>query len=42
MQFNSGFSLKNEDYLFEEYINQSKYSISGFSYGAIKDFNESI
>jgi hypothetical protein len=36
MKFYSGFSLKNEEYLFKEYINESLYSVCGFSYGAIK------
>jgi len=36
MQFFSGFSLQNEDYLFDSYINKSDYSVCGFSYGAIK------
>jgi len=36
MQFFSGFSLQNEEYLFEEYINNSDYTVCGFSYGAIK------
>ena len=36
MQFFSGFSLLNEKYLFEEYINTSAYTVCGFSYGAIK------
>jgi hypothetical protein len=36
MKFFSGFSLTNEEYLFEEYIDPSQYSICGFSYGAIK------
>ncbi len=40
MKFFSGFSLKNEDYLFEDYLNKSKYSVSGFSYGAIKALKE--
>jgi len=39
MQFFNGFSLQNEEYLFEEYINRSDYSVVGFSYGAIKAFN---
>jgi hypothetical protein len=39
MQFFSGFSLKNESYLFQEYLNKSDYSVAGFSYGAIKAFN---
>ena len=36
MKFFSGFSLQNEEYLFEEYINKSDYTVCGFSYGAIK------
>ena len=36
MQFHSGFSLKNEEYLFDSFINTSDYTICGFSYGAIK------
>lgn len=36
MQFFSGFSLKNEAYLFEEYIDKSDFTVCGFSYGAIK------
>ncbi|MDA3909364.1 MAG: pimelyl-ACP methyl ester esterase BioV [Sulfurimonas sp.] len=39
MQFFSGFSLQNESYLFDEYLNRSDYSVSGFSYGAIKAFD---
>ena len=38
MIFKSGFSLKNEQTLFDEYINSSDYSVCGFSYGAIKAF----
>ena len=38
MRFFSGFSLKNEECFFEEFINFSKYSVSGFSYGSIKAF----
>lgn len=38
MKFYSGFSLKNEQHYFKEYINPSKYSVCGFSYGAIKAF----
>ncbi|MCW8895073.1 MAG: pimelyl-ACP methyl ester esterase BioV [Sulfurimonas sp.] len=38
MLFKSGFSLKDEESLFEEYINSSEYSVCGFSYGAIKAF----
>ena len=36
MKFNSGFSLKNEQYLFTHFLNDSEYSIVGFSYGALK------
>lgn len=36
MKFYSGFSLKNEQYYFKEYINSSEYTVCGFSYGAIK------
>jgi len=38
MKFYSGFSLKNEEYLFERFISFSDYTICGFSYGAIKAF----
>lgn len=40
MKSYSGFSLKNESYLFENYLNSSEYCISGFSYGAIKAYEE--
>ena len=36
MKFYSGFSLKNEEYLFSDFIKSSQYTICGFSYGAIK------
>jgi hypothetical protein len=36
MRFYSGFSLKNESYLFDRYMKKSDYTICGFSYGAIK------
>lgn len=36
MQFFSGFSLCNESYLFEEFMDNSDYNVCGFSYGAIK------
>jgi len=39
MKFFSGFSLQNESYLFQKYINNSEYTVCGFSYGAIKAFN---
>ncbi|MCF6340759.1 MAG: pimelyl-ACP methyl ester esterase BioV [Sulfurimonas sp.] len=40
MKFYSGFSLKNEEYLFKGYINSSDYTVCGFSYGAIKAFKD--
>ena len=36
MQFFSGFSLKNEKYLFRDYLHENDFCVSGFSYGAIK------
>jgi hypothetical protein len=36
MIFYSGFSLKNESYFFENWLNTSDYTVAGFSYGAIK------
>ena len=36
MKFYSGFSLKNEEYFFADFIKKSEYTICGFSYGAIK------
>jgi len=36
MKFYSGFTLKNENYLFTALIKSSEYTICGFSYGAIK------
>jgi len=38
----NGFSLKNEEELFEEYREQSDFIVSGFSYGAIKAFEYTI
>jgi len=38
MKFYSGFSLKNDECFFEDFINTSEYSVCGFSYGAIKAF----
>ncbi len=35
MPYFSGFSLTNESYLFNAFIDKSQYSVSGFSYGAI-------
>ncbi len=37
-QFFSGFSLKDEAYLFQPYIKENDYTICGFSYGAIKAY----
>ncbi|MEA2071977.1 MAG: pimelyl-ACP methyl ester esterase BioV [Campylobacterota bacterium] len=42
MKFFSGFSLKNEEYLFELYLDTSSYTVSGFSYGAIKALNTTL
>ena len=42
MKFYSGFSLKNEEYLFEDFINRSDYTICGFSYGAITALKKTI
>lgn len=39
MRFYSGFSLKNDRHFFDTYLNNSEYSVAGFSYGAIKAFN---
>ena len=40
MKFYSGFSLQNEEYLFSNYISDTQYSVCGFSYGAIKAFED--
>lgn len=40
MKFYSGFSLKDDEQLFKAYLKDSKYTISGFSYGAIKAFKQ--
>lgn len=40
MQFFSGFSLKNEQAFFSEYIKEDDYTVVGFSYGAIKALAE--
>ncbi len=39
MNFYSGFSLQNEEYLFEPFLKEGEYTVSGFSYGAIKALN---
>ncbi|MGM0518458.1 MAG: pimelyl-ACP methyl ester esterase BioV [Campylobacterota bacterium] len=36
----SGFCLANEKELFKEYLIQNEFTVSGFSYGAIKAFEE--
>ncbi len=36
MKFYSGFSLKNEAYLFEAFLKKGAYTVCGFSYGTIK------
>ena len=38
----SGFCLKNEDELFDEYLIKNDFTISGFSYGAIKAFEYAL
>lgn len=38
--FFNGFCFKNEEELFSEYIIKNDFTISGFSYGAIKAFKE--
>jgi len=35
----NGFSLQNEEILFQEYLEKSDFVVSGFSYGAIKALN---
>jgi len=40
MKFYSGFSLQNEAYLFDKFINKSAYTVCGFSYGAIAALNK--
>ncbi|MFH0709622.1 MAG: pimelyl-ACP methyl ester esterase BioV [Pseudomonadota bacterium] len=36
MIFYSGFFLKNENVFFQKYLEESAYTVAGFSYGAIK------
>ena len=38
MKFFSGFSLKNEQHLFDYFIDKSEYCICGFSYGSMKAY----
>lgn len=42
MKFYSGFSLSDEKKLFEPYLKESEYTICGFSYGAIKAFEDAL
>jgi len=42
MKFYSGFSLQNEHYLFSSLINESDFTVAGFSYGAIAALQEAI
>lgn len=40
MRFYSGFSLANDKQLFEAYLKESEFCVAGFSYGAIKAFDD--
>ena len=40
MKFYSGFSLSNDRQLFEAFVKVSEFTVAGFSYGAIKAFEE--
>ena len=40
MKFYSGFSLCNDKELFSAYLKENNYTVAGFSYGAIKAFEE--
>ncbi len=42
MIFYSGFSLKEDENFFLEYIDESEYVVSGFSYGAIRAFESTL
>lgn len=42
MQFYSGFSLRDEEYLFSPYIKRSDFTICGFSYGTIAALNATL
>lgn len=42
MQFYSGFSLTNEEFLFEKFIDNSQYAVCGFSYGSMKAFKHVV
>ncbi len=41
-KFFSGFSLENEEELFNEYLQKTDFTVSGFSYGAIKAFEYAL
>jgi len=42
MKFYSGFSLSNDEQLFQKYLKVSDYTVAGFSYGGIKAFKEAL
>jgi hypothetical protein len=42
MTFKSGFSLSGEELLFKEWLVESPFVVSGFSYGAILAFEEAL
>ncbi len=42
MKFYSGFSLSNDEQLFDPYLKRTEYCIAGFSYGAVKAFREAL
>ena len=42
MVYFNGFSLKNEEVLFDEILNESDFLVAGFSYGAIKAFEYAL
>lgn len=42
MKFYSGFSLSNDEQIFETFLKPSDYCIAGFSFGAIKAFEEAL
>ncbi len=41
-KFYSGFSLQNEEELFKNYAIKNDFTLAGFSYGAIKAFQEAL
>lgn len=41
-KFYSGFCLKNEETIFDNYLIKDDYTFSGFSHGAIKAFKEAL